>query len=331
MALITPAAAGADGRASVVAAPAHRRRRATSPAIVMLVLLLVAARSHAARAVRPARRRSSPTALAGAHRPRPRTSSPARSARDPATAGIWPGHLGSFCIALVVVVLAFPLGVGAAIYLEEYARPNRLTRFIDVNIRNLAGVPSVVYGILGLIIFVEGLEPVTGGRDASSRPALTLAVLVLPIVIITSIEAIRAVPAGPPRGRLRRRRHPVGGHPRPRAALRRARHPHRHGAGARPGARRGGAADPGRRDHRPARCRRRQRSTEQLHGRFTAMPIIIYDWAEPPGDGVRAGPTPRPPIIVLLVVVLFINTVAILLRNHYEKNEDLTRRDRRRQ
>ena len=67
---------------------------------------------------------------------------------------------------MFVVVLAFPIGIGAAIYLEEYAPKSRFTRFIDVNIRNLAGVPSVVYGILGFAIFVQSLEAFTGGRTA---------------------------------------------------------------------------------------------------------------------------------------------------------------------
>ena len=70
-------------------------------------------------------------------------------------AGIAQGLIGSFWIAVCVVVVAVPLGIGAAIYLEEYAPRNRLTSFIEVNVRNLAGVPSVVYGLLGLAVFVE--------------------------------------------------------------------------------------------------------------------------------------------------------------------------------
>src|SRR5699024_10237160 len=97
------------------------------------------------------------------------------------------------------VVLAFPIGIGAAIYLEEYATHGRLSRFIDLNIRNLAGVPSIVYGIVGLTIFVKALQSITGpdsnGRSVVSA-GLTLAILVLPIVIITAAEAIRAVPRG---------------------------------------------------------------------------------------------------------------------------------------
>src|SRR5690606_6783922 len=86
-----------------------------------------------------------------------------------------------------------PIGVAAATYLEEYAPRGKLTNFVNVNIRNLSGVPSVVYGILGLTVFVEALQGITGGRTVISA-GVTISVLVLPIVIITSAEAIRAVP-----------------------------------------------------------------------------------------------------------------------------------------
>ena len=91
--------------------------------------------------------------------------------------------------------VAFPIGILTAVYLEEYSSPNLLTRFIDINIRNLAGVPSVVYGLMGLAIFVAFFASlgVGTGKNVLSG-GLTLAVLVLPLVIITSAEAIRAVP-----------------------------------------------------------------------------------------------------------------------------------------
>src|SRR5690606_5885920 len=76
---------------------------------------------------------------------------------SPSRAGISQGIVGSFWIAVAVVALAVPVGIGAAVYLEEYAPRNRLTSFIELNIRNLAGVPSVVYGLLGLAVFVEVL------------------------------------------------------------------------------------------------------------------------------------------------------------------------------
>ncbi len=114
---------------------------------------------------------------------------------NPANAGVAQGLIGTALLVVIVALVAFPIGIMTAIYLEEYSADNRLARFIDINIRNLAGVPSVVYGILGLTVFValfaglgdgNGKTVVTGG--------LTLAVLILPLVIITSAEAIRAVP-----------------------------------------------------------------------------------------------------------------------------------------
>src|SRR6187200_3006522 len=77
-------------------------------------------------------------------------------------AGVWQGIVGSVSLMIFVVVIAFPLGIGAAVYIEEYARDTRLTRFINANIRNLAGVPSIVYGLLGLAIFVKALGSITG-------------------------------------------------------------------------------------------------------------------------------------------------------------------------
>lgn len=119
---------------------------------------------------------------------------------NPAAYGVSQGIIGSLYIAGITAVVAFPLGIATAIYLEEYAEDSRFARFIDLNIRNLAGVPSVVYGLLGLAVFVEllgggdgSLANVTGGRTVMTA-GLTIAILVFPIVIITAAEAIRAVP-----------------------------------------------------------------------------------------------------------------------------------------
>ena len=112
---------------------------------------------------------------------------------NPDEAGVSQGIRGSLIIAAIVTA-TFPIGIGAAIYLEEYAEDNLLTRLIQVTVRNLAGVPSIVYGLLGLAVFVQNLKGLTGG-DSVISGALTLAILVLPIVIITAAEAIRAVPA----------------------------------------------------------------------------------------------------------------------------------------
>ena len=116
------------------------------------------------------------------------------SSSDPALAGVAQGIRGSLLIAVIVSVVAFPVGIGAAIYLEEYAEDNAFTRLIEVAVRNLAGVPSIVYGLLGLAVFVQSLRGITGGSSVISG-GLTLSLLVLPIVIITASEAIRAVPS----------------------------------------------------------------------------------------------------------------------------------------
>jgi len=114
-------------------------------------------------------------------------------------AGVAQGIFGSLALAILVVLVSFPLGIATAVYLEEYAKDNRLTRFVQLNIHNLSGVPSVVYGLLGLAVFVQILgtnrpdKGFTGGRTIISG-GLTLAILVLPIVIITASEALRAVP-----------------------------------------------------------------------------------------------------------------------------------------
>lgn len=105
-------------------------------------------------------------------------------------AGIWPALVGSLYLIVLTAALALPLGVGAAVYLEEYGRRSRLAGIIEVAIANLAGVPSVIYGLLGLELFVRvfrfGPSLIAG--------ACTLALLVLPIVIMSSREALRTVP-----------------------------------------------------------------------------------------------------------------------------------------
>ena len=111
--------------------------------------------------------------------------------RFPERAGIYGALLGTLYVIGTGGLIAFVLGVGTAIYLEEYANDNRLSRILQVNIANLAGVPSIVYGILGLEIFVRfaGL-----GRSVLAG-SLTIALLILPIVIIASQEALKAVPS----------------------------------------------------------------------------------------------------------------------------------------
>ncbi len=112
--------------------------------------------------------------------------------RFPERAGMNSGIWGSIWIVFGSATFSFFAGVGTAIYIEEYAPRNRLTRFVQTNISNLAGVPSVVYGLLGLVFFVQWLGL---GRSIAAG-ALTLGLLILPVVVISSQEAIRAVPLG---------------------------------------------------------------------------------------------------------------------------------------
>jgi phosphate transport system permease protein len=110
--------------------------------------------------------------------------------RIPANAGIKAGLVGSAYLMVLTALLCFPVGVGAAVYLEEFAPRNRLTNFVESNISNLAGVPSVVYGLLGLGIFARFLRL----GPSLLAGALTLAVMSLPVIIVAGREAIRAVP-----------------------------------------------------------------------------------------------------------------------------------------
>lgn len=250
-------------------------------------------------------------------------SNPSRSRPD--EAGIFQGLRGTFWIGIFVIVFTFPIGIGAAIYLEEYASDNWFTRAIDVNIRNLAGVPSVVYGILGFTIFVGVLDGVLGDVESSfgkttTAGGLTLAVLSLPIVIITSAEAIRAVPDS-----LREAGYGVGAtkwevvrnHVLPYAA---------------PGILTGTLLSLARALGEAAplilvgAIRGRLGSQAgffdlgQLGEQFTAMPIVITEYATKPGDDWV--PVTSAAIVLLLVVVLSFNAGAVFLRNRFERNRE---------
>ena len=124
----------------------------------------------------------------------------------PEFAGVRTAILGSLWVVFITFIFSVPLGVGAAIYLEEYAGDSRVDRLIETNINNLAGVPSIIYGMLGLAVFVRAMEAMTSGRifgavdptTANGRTiasaGLTLGLLILPLIIINAREAIRAVP-----------------------------------------------------------------------------------------------------------------------------------------
>ncbi|MFO7281020.1 MAG: phosphate ABC transporter permease PstA [Thermoanaerobacterales bacterium] len=242
-------------------------------------------------------------------------------------AGISQGIVGSFWIAAGVVVLAVPVGVGAAIYLEEYAPRNRLTAFIELNVRNLAGVPSVVYGLLGLAIFVEALGGFSGQSDVDRRTlaaaAATLAVLVLPIVVITTAEAIRAVPRS-----LREGAYGVGatrwevvrtqvlpyaapgiltgcllsiaravGEAAPLIVVGAVTGFLSRGAGLSVS----NVVDPG-----------------HLTERFVALPTIVSHWAKLPEEEFKVANSSAA-ILAMLAFVLLVNTLAIVLRNRVER------------
>lgn len=115
----------------------------------------------------------------------------AGDSRDPELAGIWGATVGSFYALLVTLLLSFPMGVAAAVYLEEFAPRNRLTDLIEVNVNNLAAVPSIVFGLLGLAVFINffGLP-----RSAPLVGGLVLALMMLPTIIIASRAALKSVP-----------------------------------------------------------------------------------------------------------------------------------------
>ncbi len=241
---------------------------------------------------------------------------------NPLIAGIRRAILGSLWMIAITIVLALPIGIGAAIYLEEYATDNWLNRVIQTNINNLAGVPSIIYGMLGLAIFVRALEPVTSGAilgqvpdptTANGRTILsagwTLALLVLPLVIINAQEAIRAVPDS-----LRQAAFGVGAtkwqtvwyHVLPNSIA---------------GIMTGTILAVSRALGETAPLVVVGASTfitsdpTSVFSKFTALPIQIYQWTARPQDEFRnlaAGA-----ILVLLVLLLTLNAAAILLRNRY--------------
>ncbi len=230
-------------------------------------------------------------------------------------AGVWQGIKGTLILCLVVVVVAFPLGIACAVYLEEYASTSRFAKWTRINVRNLAGVPSIVYGLLGLAIFVNALGGVTGGRTIFSG-GLALSALVLPIVIITTSEALRAVPRPIREGAFgvgATQWEVVKDHVVPAAA---------------PGiltgtvlalARAAGEAAPVLLVGAATGLLRsgNQNVFEQLTGAFTAMPVVIFSYARQPGAEFRE--VTAAASLVLLALVLMMNTFAIWLRNRYER------------
>lgn len=235
--------------------------------------------------------------------------------RNPDDAGILSALVGSVWVILLTGVIALPLGVGAAIYLEEYAKKNKITSFIEINIANLAGVPSIIYGLLGLQLFVRFMFPVTNGRTILSG-ALTMSLLILPVIIFATREALRAVPQS-----LRQAGLALGA-----TKWQVIRHhvlPY-----ALPGTMTGVILSLSRAIGETAPLIMIGALTyiaylpsvnplEAVHTPFTVLPIQIFNWISRPQaefhEVAAAG------IIVLIVVLLAMNSIAIFLRNKYSR------------
>ena len=226
--------------------------------------------------------------------------------RHPEIAGLKSAMMGTIWLMALTAAFTVPVGVGTAIYLEEYAPDNWLTRIIEVNISNLAGVPSIVYGLLGLAVFVSALSL---GRSLLAG-ALTLSLLVLPIVILASREALRAVP-----GTYRAAAYALGATKwevtkwvvTPAAA---------------PGILTGTVLAMSRAIGEAAPILAISAlvyltfiPTTPLD-RFTVLPIQIFNWVSRPQEGFRG--IAAAGIIVLLIILLSMNSLAVYFRNRYQ-------------
>ena len=224
--------------------------------------------------------------------------------------GVRAGLTGTLSLMVLTAVVAFPIGVGAAIYLEEFAPDNRLTRLMEANIANLAGVPSVVYGLLGAAVFVYmfGL-----GRSLLSG-ALTLSLLVLPVIIVAGRESIRAVPRAIRDGGLA-----LGATPwqvTSRQIL----------PAALPGILTGTILALSRAIGETAPIlvvgavfsRRADNEPWYFLEAFTALPVQIYNFVSRPQEGFKIDAASAG-IIVLLVVLLAMNSIAIVVRNRFSR------------
>ncbi|MGH2785868.1 MAG: phosphate ABC transporter permease PstA [Actinomycetota bacterium] len=226
--------------------------------------------------------------------------------RIPTRAGIKPALIGSLWLMGIVAVVSFPLGVGAALYLEEFAPRNRFTRLIEVNIANLAAVPSIIYGLLGLAVFVRFMHV---GRTVLAG-ALTLVLLILPLIVVASREAIRAVPPSIKQGSLA-----VGA-----TELQTVWH-HTLPASM-PGILTGVILGLSRAigETAPLITLGALTYVNFVPGpldRFTALPIQIFNWVSRPQSEYQR--VAAAGIILLLGVLLAMNAGAVFLRNRYEK------------
>lgn len=241
---------------------------------------------------------------------------------NPDITGIRTALLGSLWIIVVTISFAFPIGIGAAIYLEEYSSSNLLSRIIKTNIDNLAGIPSIVYGLLGLAVFVRAMNQITSGAFIGAdqtngrtilAAALTMGLLILPLLIINAREAIRAVPDS-----LRQASYGLG-------ATRLQTIWHHVLPAALPGILTGTILAVSRAIGETAplilvgASSFINKDPSGLFSNFTVLPIQIYNWTTRPQAEFRN--VAAASILVLLVLLLTLNTAAILLRNRFSKNK----------
>ena len=229
------------------------------------------------------------------------------SSRRASQAGIWSALVGSIFIILVTAVLAVPVGVAAAIYLEEYGGRSAVARIIELNITNLAAVPSIIYGLLGLGLFVRMMGM---GRSVLAG-ASTLALLVLPVVILSTREALRAVP-----GSLREGSYALG-------ATKWQTIWHQVLPVAAPGILTGLILALSRAIGETAPLIIAGAVTfatfapDSIWSAFTVLPIQIFNWVSRPQVDFHANAAAG--IIVLVLLLLSMNAAAIWLRDHFQK------------
>lgn len=229
------------------------------------------------------------------------------ASRIPERAGVWPPLVGTVFLMGLVAAASFPIGVGAAIYLEEFAPKNRFTLLIETNIANLAAVPSIIYGLLGLAIFFRALA--LGASLLTG--ALTLSLLILPIIIISAREALRAVPRSVRLGALA-----LGATPWEAVF-------HQVLPAAIPGIMTGTILGLSRAIGETAPLLVAGAAAfvaftpDNLLDAYSALPIQIFDWVRRPQTEFRA--LAAGAILVLLAVLLTMNAIAIFIRNRYQR------------
>jgi phosphate transport system permease protein len=232
------------------------------------------------------------------------------TSRFPEMTGIRAGITGTLSLMVLVALMTFPLGVGAALYLEEFAQRNRWTRLLETNINNLAGVPSIIYGLLGLSVFVFFL----GFGRSLITGALTLTALVLPVVIVASREALRAVPREIRDGGLALGATPL------QVAFRQT------VPAAIPSIMTGMILSLSRAIGETAPIlvagavfsRRADNEPWNLSESYTAIPIQIFDFVKRPQEEFQVG-VASAAIIVLMTMLLLMNSAAIIIRNRYTR------------